>query len=681
MQKLHSFNGQQDHLLQQLLLPLPTDFQTVSGVRQQMFPLLATWQNVPKPEFELPRGTRIRDYEIQEKIGSGGMGVVYRAIHLRLANHCAVKVIAPSQMHHPECAIRFLREMQAAGKCRHINLITAYDAGECDGMYYLAMELIVGSTLKDMVQKHGPFAAGKVLEIARQIASGLHDAHEAGLVHRDIKPSNVMLTSSGVVKILDLGLATIHGIPDPTNDHTATEAPCTTSEDSITRVNQQLGTQSYMAPEQCDNPHAVDARADLFSLGCTCWYLLTGKVYPRNTAFNFDHHCRTYSIPEQVRGLLVSLLANSPEDRFSDASQVIKAIDRIGNRKPNRMRMTSLWVGGFVALMIIWLASEAVFRKLRPIQEPVVSVNQDPEIIPIERGPMPSIYHPAPGAGVLPMTRDEAKQLQTKWAEYVQIQPTMTNRFGIEMVIIPPGRYLIGPETMSEVVISKPYLIGTREITRRQFQQFIQAEKRTTYMENINKGVWYRTETSGNSTIEKQVVVPGIHCDNPGYTPASLDDPVVHITHSEALLFCNWLSKVEQRTYRLPTEAEWEWAARAGVASRFPPEVQSHPERWLNIAWLTKNSNMHPHPTGQLQPNAWGLFDCLGNVAEWCADYFGEYPPGVHVDPAGTANRQAKLRVYRGGCYHSQFTTYNDRRAFINYMGRSDVGFRIVCEP
>ncbi len=203
-------------------------------------------------------------YELLERIGRGGMGAVYRARHQRLDRFVAVKLLPPRIARDPEAIARFQREMRAVGRLHHGSIVTATDAGECQGTHYLVMELVDGLDLARIARTLGPLEIGAACELIRQVAIGLEYVHAQGVVHRDIKPSNLMLDSQGRVKILDLGLAQI--------------GPWQQGSDEFTTVGQLMGTLDYMAPEQSESSQRADYRSDLYSLGATLYRLLCGHA-------------------------------------------------------------------------------------------------------------------------------------------------------------------------------------------------------------------------------------------------------------------------------------------------------------------------------------------------------------------------------------------------------------------
>jgi len=211
---------------------------------------------------------RIGDYEILEELGRGGMGVVYKGVQTHLDQTVAIKVLPQALLDDPQTVARFRREMQRIGPLNHPNIVRALNAGESDGTHFLAMEYVAGVNLQKFVDRLAAMkkrlSFGAVCEIVRQAALGLQHAHEFELVHRDIKPANLMLDLSGTVKILDLGLGKFLSEKRSEDLHL------------LTRRNATMGTIDYMSPEQCENMADVDIRSDIYSLGCTFYFLVTG---------------------------------------------------------------------------------------------------------------------------------------------------------------------------------------------------------------------------------------------------------------------------------------------------------------------------------------------------------------------------------------------------------------------
>jgi tRNA A-37 threonylcarbamoyl transferase component Bud32 len=270
--------------------------------------------------------TVLGDYDILEQLGGGGMGVVYKARHRRLHRIVALKTILTAHTRRPEALQRFVREVEAIGRLNHPNLVQCTDAREESGIHFLVMEYLEGADLAAIVKRGGPLGVREACEVIRQAAVGLEHIHEQGLVHRDIKPSNLMLTPQGIVKILDLGLARLR-------DETA-------GGESLTRSGQTMGTPDYIAPEQAIDAGRVDIRADLYSLGCTLYYLLLGQPPfgpPKHAtpAAKFIAHAQAEfphviaergDVPLEVAAILARLVSKRPEDRFGRPVEVAEVL-------------------------------------------------------------------------------------------------------------------------------------------------------------------------------------------------------------------------------------------------------------------------------------------------------------------------------------------------------------------
>ncbi len=271
---------------------------------------------------------RLGPYLLLDRVGEGGMGTVYRARHSVMRRLAALKVIRRDRLADTVSVRRFYREVRAVARLAHANIVLAYDASQADGTHFLVMEYVDGVDLARLVRQRGALPVAEACEYARQAALGLQHAHEKGLVHRDVKPSNILLTRDGdraAVKLLDLGLARV--LRDA-GEQTAGE---------LTGDGAVMGTPDYMAPEQAREAHAVDIRADIYSLGCTLYFLLGGRVpFPGGTVVQkVVRHQQANPAPlEQLRpdvpaalGAAVrKMMAKRPEDRYQTPAEVAAAL-------------------------------------------------------------------------------------------------------------------------------------------------------------------------------------------------------------------------------------------------------------------------------------------------------------------------------------------------------------------
>lgn len=262
------------------------------------------------------------EYLILDKIAAGGMGQVFKARHRRMQRIVAIKVLPPALMKTPDAARRFQRETQLAARLTHPNIVTAYDAGESGGIHFLVMEYVDGQDLSSLL-KQGLLSLDKALDYILQAARGLAYAHGEGMVHRDVKPANLLLDKKGVVKILDLGLARFDNTP---------------ADDGLTNSGTVMGTVDYLAPEQALNTHTADARADIYSLGCSLYRLLTGHPpYEANSVVEkiLAHrerpipslHAARPEISAALDKILARMLAKKPEDRFQTMNEVVAELE------------------------------------------------------------------------------------------------------------------------------------------------------------------------------------------------------------------------------------------------------------------------------------------------------------------------------------------------------------------
>ena len=290
-------------------------------------------------------GNTLSHYKVIEKIGSGGMGVVYRAEDTTLKREVAIKVLPEQFTKDPQRLARFEREAQLLAQLNHPNIAAIYGLEEADGVRFLSLELVEGETLAERVAK-GRLPVEKALEVCRQIAEGMEAAHEKGVIHRDLKPANVKVTPEGKVKILDFGLAKAFEAEIPAAD--ISHSPTLTEE--MTRAGAILGTAAYMSPEQARGEE-VDKRADIFAYGCVLYELLTGqRAFGGKTVTDTlakileatpDWNALPDTTPWRVKELLVDCLTKEAKNRLHDVVSVRIQIQK-ALKEPSRV----LPVGG-----------------------------------------------------------------------------------------------------------------------------------------------------------------------------------------------------------------------------------------------------------------------------------------------------------------------------------------------
>jgi serine/threonine protein kinase len=283
----------------------------------------------PRPSVRLfaQKGERLGQYAIDEKIGAGTMGVVYRGHHALLHRPTAIKLLDPARANDKTIA-RFEREVQLTSQLNHPNTIAIYDYGRTsEGAFYYVMEYLDGITLDELVKKHDPLPEGRIIHILQQVCGSLAEAHALGLIHRDIKPANIMLNHRGgiydVVKLLDFGLV---------------KSVDAEQEIALTAPGAIAGTPLYISPEAVQQPDRIDARSDIYSLGALGYYLLAGwPVFTGESVIEIcmKHVNRQPSPPSESRGesiaedlerLILECLEKNPARRPQSAREVLKAL-------------------------------------------------------------------------------------------------------------------------------------------------------------------------------------------------------------------------------------------------------------------------------------------------------------------------------------------------------------------
>ncbi len=316
-----------------------------------------------KGEFEVDSVTRMKrkaakkptevpemigGYRIIHELGRGGMGAVYLAQQVSLDRPVALKVMNPDWGKDPVFVARFTREAYAAAQLAHHNIVQVFDFGKQRDLHYFSMEFVEGQSLGDFVKEHGKIDVEKAVGFALQAARGLKFAHDRGMIHRDVKPDNMMLNAQGLVKVADLGLVKTPGIAEEAPGKGSESIPkdklspesklADKSVSDVTRANVAMGTPAYMSPEQARDATHVDQRADVYSLGCALYVMLTGRPpYEGKTVMEiFTKHATAplvppdaivKRIPKELSAIIQKMVAKKPEDRYADMNEVARALE------------------------------------------------------------------------------------------------------------------------------------------------------------------------------------------------------------------------------------------------------------------------------------------------------------------------------------------------------------------
>jgi formylglycine-generating enzyme required for sulfatase activity/serine/threonine protein kinase len=671
------------------------------------------------PCEEPDRIGRLGGYEIIEFVGRGGMGIVFRGYDPKLKRVVAIKAMTPELASSPVAVRRFLREARAAAAVGHDRVVTIFAVEDGTAVPFLVMEFIEGQSLQKKIAREGALPVEKILRIGLQIAEGLAAAHRQGLVHRDINPANILL-ENGVerVKITDFGLA--RAVDDGSLTHSSLIA----------------GTPLYMAPEQV-NGHAVDHRTDLFALGGILYTMSTGVAafradslvaVLRRVSEESPRPIRSLNpnVPDWLVAIVERLMAKNPDDRIQSADELGNLLqqrlaglqadgdDRRDFRAARSRRMRAATVGSVVFGAILCTLAVTEFTSLTDFTSRFGRAeDQDPSP---GKGPDRTDAGPAPPIAVSPFSSAEARTHQEAWAGHLNSAIQLSNSIGSVLRLIPPGEFQMGSVEADlerlengdwffagwaadrlqfeiprhRVRITRPFYLGAHEITVVQFRKFVEASGYKTVAELGADGGYGWTESGWQQGKE-------FDWQHPGY-PQSDDSPVGNIAWEDATEFCRWLGKIENQTYRLPTEAEWEFACRGGTQTWFYSGDRGEGlESAANIAdeslklihsdftWARpwNDGFPFPAPVGRFEPNAFGLHDMHGNVWEWCEDYYDPefYRTSSDTDPVCRA--PGRIHVFRGGGWDNYpgFCRSADRYSSHSPTLRTNwAGFRIVME-
>lgn len=670
-----------------------------------------------------------RDYRIIQLLGKGGMGEVYLAEQLRVGRRrVALKVLSRACSEDPEIIKRFENEAASAGRIHHRNVVMIYESRVTDdGQIYVVMEYVDGNSLRHEIDERGALPLQEIVEIAKQICAGLNTAHKLGIVHRDIKPDNLMLARDEegalFVKVVDFGIARLL---EPGEGG------------SQTKTGVIMGTPFYMSPEQAlgNTGDKIDARSDIYSLGMVVYQMLTGRVAFESDSWMrvmYKHINEQPMAPSQLRPELASFeevervvlksLEKDRENRHSSATEFATELEKAYNRarvaNPEAVTMSyaptvlteglpfaptesptarsatirdavtpsteaepvaaaavavpkTFWTrrNTIAALVVVVLVVAGLVRFVFMAgTEPVKSetATSAPSIRP---SPMPAIE--TFNHDVLTVSpTGQLAEAQRREARY--FNEDLGSPLTIEMVEIPEGTYLMGapPETQKD---RHPNERPQHKVTLPMFYM-----SRT----EVTQAQWLAV--SKLPKVSREIDL------NPSGFKGDAKLPVQNVSWLEGVEFCERLSKATGRTYRLPTEAEWEYACRAGTTTPFhfgytiTAEIVNYDANYPFGAGPKGVTRKQPVPAGNTgAPNAFGLNNMHGNMAEWCLDpwhdtYIGAPTDGISWEDGGNQS----LRVFRGGSWYDGGD--NCRSAFRNSYAPdvklSFIGLRIVMVP
>lgn len=676
-------------------------------------------------------------YRLEEKLGEGGMGTVYKAKHVLIQNELAVKVLHSSLVADRHAVARFQREATAAARIKHPNAVGVTDFGRTeDEIVYIVMELFVGQSLRDIIENQGPMPIERTVNIIRQVCLALDAAHRSGVIHRDIKPDNIVIEQGpqgDLVKVLDFGIAKLK------------DGPSGESGGRLTRQGVIIGSPHYLSPEQCQNAE-LDARSDIYSLGIVLYEMFTADVpfkAPTPIAVAMMHATETPApvtekrpdLPKSLELLIMRALEKDPNQRQQSALDLAQDLDRACLE----IGITVLPLPGVPSLSLppngegstdypprqntSTNLAKANVRVPAPEEESGTNGNGNnksggsaglrksdsfpkfsttgsmaPEsALPKsgrldQRSETPSfISRTSP----LPPTTASLGNPSATLLKFGQLdQPEVKSSgkgplIGIAVVIVAAvvlvGGYLIffrtNPATTTQTpkgdpVISVP--AGMIYIKGGTFKMGInqdQADKSDRYVSpqrEVTIKAFYIDKTEITNQDYKKFIdatkqpAPYYWKDNQ-FPPGTDLQPVTNVNWSEANAYAQWAGK------RLPSEMEWEYAARGADARAYPWGKQ-----WQEGLAISKESSNTTQPVGSLPKGAspFGVLDMAGNVWEWTADTFAPYPGNEEpVDP-----RLKDSKVIRGGSFKAEkkFLTTYFRNMVKPDFSDTTLGFRCV---
>lgn len=650
-------------------------------------------------------------YRIDALVGIGGMGAVYSAHHLSLDRRVAFKILLPHlALQSPAAVGLFESEAKTAARLRHENIVQIFDAGRIGNLAYIAMEWLDGRGLDEALSDEGRLSFERASDILRQIVAALEEAHEHRTIHRDLKPSNVMLVrrrdGREQVKVLDFGIGKVLSSTDGS---------------LVSRV---MGTPEYSSPEQLTEGAVIDARSDIYSLGIMLFEFLTGQLPFNATKLTEKIRLQLTASPPLLRSLrpdapaamedlLNRMLAKKPEGRPQRISDVLAQFD-LARQVPNQVRPQPLPEPG------------------RQSEEPRKTVSNESETLPRQQpdaAPIPK------RAEIIRLSQPQPGLSKSGLAIGGALAAIMLI---IVVVAVNMNKSATDPASPPAATPSLP--AGSSSALQRFEFEVARTDASGKVTERSKARAGYFTEALGNGATLEMVEIPGGEFqmgaaeneaqsegdEKPrhrvrvssffmgryevtqaqwrivmGSAPEGMNDldnkfkgdnlPVARVSWNEAVEFCKRLSQKAGLIYRLPTEAEWEYACRAGTTTPFHFGATITPE-------LVNYDGNYPYgnaPKGTYRErttavgsfglaNAFGLSDMHGNVLEWCQDWYNEkyyeqcQQQGTVTDPQGPSSGQ--YRALRGGSwyYNGRFCRSAFRFNYAPGVRNDSIGFRVV---
>lgn len=624
-------------------------------------------------------------YRLEEKLGEGGMGTVYRARHVLIENELAVKVLHSHLVSDRHAVARFQREAMAAARIKHPNAIGVSDFGvtEVDDqqgeVVYIVMELFVGQSLREAIERKGLLSLERAVLIIRQVCLALEAAHRSGVIHRDVKPDNIVIEKNGegdLVKVLDFGIAKL--LDSSTHGR-------------LTRQGVIIGSPHYLSPEQCQNLE-IDARSDIYSIGVVLYEMLTGDVpfkAPTPIAVAMLHATeqpipvreKRPSIPEPVERVVMKALSKNPADRQQSALDLAEEVEQAckeagvnilplpGTVISSSFRESYELQPGFTHAGLV----DSIVQALE--FEQIKATNGSLEAALNNRFQTTDSISPDPDelSSNLDRSMSQAQEIDITQTAYSLPSPRPEARRNYAVIVLTCVTILLGlttiylllapaPRPEPQAVTTPPTPVtptapeGMLLIPRGKFVMGSnRGEKYERPAHEVTVASFYldRTEVS-NEDYKKFLDAtkhrPPKSWKNGKYPDGEGRRPVTDVSWDDAMSYARWAGK------RLPTEAEWEYAARGNQSLEYP-----WGNDWIADAAISKESKLtKPANIGSLLKGAgpFGNLDLAGNVWEWTADDYAPYPGNNEkIEP-----QLMRMKVIRGGSFKS------DRRLLASYL-------------
>ena len=558
--------------------------------------------------------TLLGRYSLDEVIGTGGSSEVWRAYDQELQRTVAVKLPKLSNV---EATDRFLSEARRVARLKHPAIVPVYDVGLEAGRCFIVTEYVDGGSLANRLEK-GPVSQEAVIRWISSIADALEHAHVHGVIHRDIKPENILISVSGQAVLADFGIAQ--------SSHAGGASA------------NSVGTLQYMSPEAVEG-RPITPATDIYSLGVVLHEALAGEspysgedvnVLRREIVLGAAKGVSQELTPA-LREFCQKALQRDPTLRHSSAAQFATELRAAATPKPPRRYgfvLIPMAVIGLVgALLLPRMLTDGRMPGTTPQSLPTINA------VAVEAAP-PSVPAAAPLV--------EAKP--------APVPRSVSNSLEMLFVQITPGEFQMGEGKESvKVTISRPFSIGTTEVSQLTWKRIMGTEP------------WKGQR----------------------FTPIGDNIPATYISWNDAVSFCDKITEIEQKagvmplneSYRLPTEAEWEYACRAGSTTLY--HFGDDPALLSEYAWHDGPGGLKQgyqvHPIATKKPNAWGLYDMHGNASEWCSDWYLSLQDGEPLTKDG-----GKTRVLRGATFFNQEHDCRSARRDHGSDGRTASGFRVA---